>query len=194
MKFCTHCGKQLYDEAIICPGCGCAVQRKVPNNQVLHNSQETVRKRFCVYCGKELGEDAEICMGCGCRVNNAQIKKKTAKSNDSSIVQSKSIKVANGFMILSIVLSIIFSLICSAVVLILSYMTDFAKSIYLAISVFFVLNLAWKIPMYVHFKKSISNNIPVGAGFKVCTLLFFDVIAGILLFCYDENKNLKTDN
>lgn len=23
MKFCTKCGKQLFDEAVICPNCGC---------------------------------------------------------------------------------------------------------------------------------------------------------------------------
>ena len=23
MKYCIHCGKELFDEAIICPGCGC---------------------------------------------------------------------------------------------------------------------------------------------------------------------------
>ena len=33
MKFCQHCGKQLMDEAIICPGCGCSVQT-TNNNQV----------------------------------------------------------------------------------------------------------------------------------------------------------------
>ena len=27
MKFCTHCGKQLFDEAVICPGCGCPAAR-----------------------------------------------------------------------------------------------------------------------------------------------------------------------
>ena len=26
MKFCQHCGKELLDEAVICPGCGCSVQ------------------------------------------------------------------------------------------------------------------------------------------------------------------------
>ena len=26
MKFCSHCGKELMDEAVICPGCGCPVQ------------------------------------------------------------------------------------------------------------------------------------------------------------------------
>lgn len=25
MKFCTHCGKELSDEAVVCIGCGCAV-------------------------------------------------------------------------------------------------------------------------------------------------------------------------
>ena len=25
MKFCSKCGKELHDEAIICPGCGCAI-------------------------------------------------------------------------------------------------------------------------------------------------------------------------
>ncbi len=26
MKFCQHCGKEVMDEAVICPGCGCAIQ------------------------------------------------------------------------------------------------------------------------------------------------------------------------
>ena len=32
MKFCQHCGKEIMDEAVICPSCGCAVQ--TTNNQV----------------------------------------------------------------------------------------------------------------------------------------------------------------
>ncbi|MDE7083995.1 MAG: hypothetical protein K2O81_01980 [Clostridia bacterium] len=26
MKYCIHCGKEVLDDAIICPGCGCSVQ------------------------------------------------------------------------------------------------------------------------------------------------------------------------
>lgn len=29
MKYCRHCGKEVMDEAIICPNCGCATD--VPN-------------------------------------------------------------------------------------------------------------------------------------------------------------------
>lgn len=35
MKFCQKCGKQLMDEAVICPGCGCAVG----NNQSINTTQ-----------------------------------------------------------------------------------------------------------------------------------------------------------
>ena len=27
MKYCSHCGKELLDEAVVCPGCGCAVAK-----------------------------------------------------------------------------------------------------------------------------------------------------------------------
>lgn len=26
MKFCQHCGKEIMDEAVVCPGCGCSVK------------------------------------------------------------------------------------------------------------------------------------------------------------------------
>lgn len=26
MKFCQHCGKEIFDEAVVCTNCGCSVQ------------------------------------------------------------------------------------------------------------------------------------------------------------------------
>ncbi len=34
MKFCQKCGKEIMDEAVVCPGCGCAVAGVVETNQV----------------------------------------------------------------------------------------------------------------------------------------------------------------
>ena len=34
MKFCQHCGKEVLDEALICPGCGCSVQT-INNTKVI---------------------------------------------------------------------------------------------------------------------------------------------------------------
>ncbi len=32
MKYCTHCGKEILDEAVICVGCGCATEAQ-PHHQ-----------------------------------------------------------------------------------------------------------------------------------------------------------------
>ena len=34
MKYCTKCGKELQDEVVVCPGCGCWADRKTENNTV----------------------------------------------------------------------------------------------------------------------------------------------------------------
>jgi len=39
MKFCSKCGKEVLDEAMVCPNCGCAVvdpgvQKENPDDQV----------------------------------------------------------------------------------------------------------------------------------------------------------------
>ena len=43
MKYCAKCGKEIMDEAVICPGCGCAVQQgQQPSKQnyedAIHNA------------------------------------------------------------------------------------------------------------------------------------------------------------
>lgn len=36
MKYCTHCGKELLDEAVICPVCGCNVNNS-PESSILND-------------------------------------------------------------------------------------------------------------------------------------------------------------
>ena len=40
MKFCQHCGKEIMDEAVICPGCGCSVQ--TTNNTQVEEVDQSV--------------------------------------------------------------------------------------------------------------------------------------------------------
>lgn len=46
MKYCVHCGKELLDEAVICPGCGCETgyQRLAPTQKVDYRVEELSRK------------------------------------------------------------------------------------------------------------------------------------------------------
>ena len=46
----------------------------------------------------------------------------------------------------------------------------------------YLIPLIWAIPMTIHYCKAVNENRPVGAGFKVCTLLFVSLIAGIMMF------------
>ena len=34
MKFCEKCGKEIMDEAVICPGCGCAIGKNEETKKV----------------------------------------------------------------------------------------------------------------------------------------------------------------
>jgi hypothetical protein len=51
----------------------------------------------------------------------------------------------------------------------------------------YIIPLLWCIPMTVSFRRRIREGRPIGVGFKICTLLFLNTIAGILLLCDDDN-------
>ena len=35
--FCSKCGKEIYDEAVVCPFCGCSTGKNVVSSNVLYN-------------------------------------------------------------------------------------------------------------------------------------------------------------
>lgn len=37
MKFCQKCGNQVMDEAVVCPSCGCAIEKKVFAKEVSYD-------------------------------------------------------------------------------------------------------------------------------------------------------------
>lgn len=47
--------------------------------------------------------------------------------------------------------------------------------------------LAWCIPMTVSYFNSVKYNRPVSMALKICTLLFVNTIAGILMLCDQEH-------
>lgn len=55
---------------------------------------------------------------------------------------------------------------------------------------FYLIPLAWCIPMTVSLNRRILRNEPISLGFKICTLIFLSLVGGILLLvdhsCGDE--------
>ncbi len=37
MKFCQKCGKEIMDEAVMCPGCGCSIEKEVRIKEVSYD-------------------------------------------------------------------------------------------------------------------------------------------------------------
>lgn len=46
MKFCSKCGNELADEAVICPNCGCGVE--APVTAAKEAAEDNVSVGFCV--------------------------------------------------------------------------------------------------------------------------------------------------
>ena len=47
--------------------------------------------------------------------------------------------------------------------------------------------LCWCIPITVSIFRKLNANEPIGDGLKVCTLLFVNLVAGILLLCMNDS-------
>ena len=53
---------------------------------------------------------------------------------------------------------------------------------------FWLIPLAWCIPMTLSIFKSFKTGRPIGMGMKICTLLFVNLIAGICLLCMKDDR------
>lgn len=103
--------------------------------------------KYCSKCGQELVDEAVICTNCGCKVAST-----TTAKVDSGLKTACKI-----LMILS--------------------------TVALAWG---IIPLAWCIPMTISYCRKIKNNEEVSMGFKICTLLFVNVVAGILMLCDND--------
>ena len=112
--------------------------------------------KYCVKCGKQIDDEAVICIHCGRMIGNLAFETQPATVATGVKSATGLQTAAKIFMILSTVLTSIFT---------------------------FGIALAWCLPMTLSYCKRTENNLPVSTGFKVCTLLFVNTIAGILMLC-----------
>ena len=108
--------------------------------------------KYCSHCGKELVDEAVVCTNCGCAVLGAEV------STTNNEGEKETIRTIAKILM-------IFACVCAL----------FAG----------VIPLAWCIPMTVKYWKAVENHEKVSTAFKVCTLLFVNVIAGILMLIDD---------
>lgn len=107
--------------------------------------------KYCSKCGTEVFDEAVVCPKCGCLIQGADVLTSTYKSSNSGL--KTAVKV---FLILGCISTAI---------------------------VGYLIPLCWTIPMTVSYWRRANNFLPVSTGFKICSLLFVNIIAGILMLC-----------
>ena len=50
MKFCQHCGKEIMDEAVVCTGCGCAVNHSSVNQSTSTKAEKKTSAKKSIQC------------------------------------------------------------------------------------------------------------------------------------------------
>lgn len=135
---------------------------------------------YCKNCGSELTDGAEYCSNCGTKVTETYQSSTISNTTTTDLNKKTGLHIgAFVFMVISI-----FSVCGSA-------LTIWASNIYLENTGYMMfstlISLAWIIPMTIKVYRAKSTT-ELTMGFKICTLLFVNVIAGILLIC-DSNSN-----
>ena len=140
---------------------------------------------YCKNCGSELTDGAEFCSNCGTKVTETYQSSTISNTTTTDLNKKTGLHIgAFVFMVISI-----FSVCGSA-------LTIWASNIYLENTGYMMfstlVSLAWIIPMTIKVYRAKSTT-ELTMGFKICTLLFVNVIAGILLIC-DSNSNNNNNN
>ena len=129
--------------------------------------------KYCTKCGQQIPDEAQFCPKCGANQdfadpfnqnNNNQNFNQQSNNNyrrpEPGSYSANLKSVALIFMILGTIVNTLLALI----------------------------PLAWCLPMTLHYNQCIKEGRPVSVAFKVCSLIFCSLIAGILMLCDNDNQ------
>ncbi len=143
--------------------------------------------KYCSHCGQELADQAEVCSNCGCRITPEKKQSKPVETNHILGLVAKIFMILTcafcGFMasiFVNILLDMVVDSVSSDIIVGLDMSTWLPLLINTAKA---LIPLAWCIPITVVVCKRLGKKQPVGTGLKVCTLIFVNLVAGILLLC-----------
>ena len=132
--------------------------------------------KYCSKCGKELFDEAIVCPGCGCPVEGASVEAPKTQSAETK----KSLRTVSKVFMLITTISAGLALIATPI-LFFFFNNVFAFLLEHRVNLGMGIAVAWCIPMTVHYFKCCEDNRQPSTGFKVCTLLFVNLIAGICM-------------
>lgn len=138
--------------------------------------------KHCSYCGEKLDDDSKFCPKCGKKVeefNSSNVN----SSSDGSTINSSNTKVWTGIKLTSFIFMLI-SILISVFTIFTIYFSSNGSGFRIRIPI----ALIWQIPMTIYYYKAVINKKKTSTGFKVCTLIFLNLISGILMLCDKDDK------
>ena len=167
MKYCSKCGKELPDEAKFCTDCGesCDKNEEYAKSQNAGSANVNGNE---FYSGNANGYN----VGGNMNGNNNGYNGYGQNANNQSSKSSGLKTAAKVFMIISCAM-------CGVL---------FLANLYLGIAraLSYLIPLCWQLPMTLVYFEKVKNGERVGTGFKVCSLLFVSLVAGILMLCDND--------
>lgn len=155
--------------------------------------------KVCKNCGTQNFDINSTCKNCGAELLNIPYCEKQALSQSATAGRKSGCSVAaKVFMVISLVsyaIAFVFALILWLIAL---FATQDSPSITPEIEIavlttfiymlFFLVFLIVVSCMTAKYFKNINKGKEIGMAFKICTLLFVNMIAGILMLCDDGKK------
>ena len=137
--------------------------------------------KYCSHCGAPIDDEAVVCPKCGC-----------ATSKGEEVFNESSPKSSNNNATLGLVAKIFMILTCVGCV-ITAFAYFGANSVNGAAAavgglIGGLIPLCWVIPMTIKVHDSLKNGEKLSTAFKVCTLIFANIVSGILLLCMKEDN------
>ena len=164
MKYCRYCGKELLDEAVMCPRCKIMVdgsnlkerqKQDNENNDYLEEEiVESSKVKYCTKCGYQLDLKAKICDNCGCKTDDIKNNQSSTSSSNNSSIRT----VANIFVIIGAIVRCVY-----------------------------IVPILWAVPLTIAYFKKNNKNEKIGTGFKIAILLLVSVIGGAILLIEEDN-------
>ena len=137
--------------------------------------------RYCQHCGSEVHDEAVVCVKCGCSLKKVEQQK--SGNSDTLLI------IAKIFMLISCVALPSIGLLYGLIFFVVAAATATLEVMIAAIIVivFLCVPLAWMLPLTIIINNKIKNHEPISIALKVCTLIFVNVVSGILLLCHTDD-------
>ncbi len=140
--------------------------------------------KYCSKCGCELKDSDIYCPKCGAKVkSDSSSNEFTYTDNNYNYTNDTNTQTNNNNTLLKVGFAFGIVNIVACVGWFLA-----SLSLYGVVGIVYLIPLCWDIPMVIYVYKSMKDsNIKLSIAFKVCYLLFVNMIGGICLLCMRDN-------